>query len=174
MQLRVGKSTKSQIKHETKGAVCPDINQAVKRCPDDNQRRCTSCHCVASNYLTISDSWTLRGKVDESSTSAAAPLPDASRLCVWTVWFFWCAVTQWSLLRMRTDTVAQPGTIDKGYFYCAVWLEGKDNDYNTCIILKGFSCCLLPCMHIGSEAVVGQSNFDQLFKKTFALQWPIS
>lgn len=45
------------------------------------------------------------------------------------------------LFRMGTDTVEWPGTIDKGYFYGAVWLEGKDNDYNTCIIRKGF---LLP------------------------------
>lgn len=29
------------------------------------------------------------------------------------------------LFRMGTDTVEWPGTIDKGYFYCAVWLKGK-------------------------------------------------
>lgn len=50
------------------------------------------------------------------------------------------------LFRMGTDTVDWPGTIDKGYFYSEVWLEGKYNDYYTCIILKGF---LLPsALHI--------------------------
>lgn len=158
MQSKVGKSTKSQIKLGTKGAVCPDINQVVKGCPDNNQERRTSCQCVVSNYLTMSDSWTLRGKVDESSTSAAAPLPGASGLCVWTVWFFWCAAAQWSLLRMRTDTVARPGTIDKGYFYRVVWLEGKDNDYHTYFSKKGLSCSPLPCTCSGLEAVVTLSN----------------
>lgn len=67
---------------ETKAAVQPGINQAVKGCPDNNQRRRTSCQCVVSNYLTNSDSWTLRGKVDESSTSAATPLPRAFGLSV--------------------------------------------------------------------------------------------
>lgn len=66
----------------TKGAAWPDINQAVKGCPDNNQRRHTSRQCVVSNYLTNSDSWALRGKVDESSTSAAAPLPGAFGLSV--------------------------------------------------------------------------------------------
>lgn len=91
-----------------------------------------------------------------SSTSTAALLPSASGLWVWAVWFFfffgwWKAATQWSLLRMRTDTVARPGTIDKGYFYSVVWLEGRDNDYNTCIILKGFSCCPLPWIYRASQ-----------------------
>lgn len=134
-------------------------------CPDNNQSRHTSRQCVVFNYLTISDSWTLRGKVDESSTSRAAPLPDASGLFVWTVWVFWCAATQWSLRSMRTDTVAWPGTIDRGYFYRAVWLEGRDNDCNTCIILNDFSCCPLPHKCRGSEAGLRLSSFSQLFKK---------
>lgn len=48
------------------------------------------------------------------------------------------------LFRMGTDTVDWPGTIDKGYFYSEVWLEGKYNDYYTCIILKGFFVALCP------------------------------
>lgn len=74
---------------------------------------------------------------------AAALLPDASGLCIRTVGFFLSGrLLSDYLFRMGTDTVEWPGTIDKSYFYCAAWLEGKDNDYNM-YYSKWFF--LLPC-----------------------------
>lgn len=87
------------------------------------------------------------------------------------VWRLWARRLNSMIFMVRcssviiTDTVAWPGTIDRGYFYCAAWLEGLDNDYNTCIILKGFSCCPLPCTRSGSEAAVRLSNFPSYSKK---------
>jgi len=119
---------KSQIEQEIKAEVCTVINRAVKGCPDNNQGWCTSCRCVLSNYLTVTDSRTLRGKVDDSSSSAATLLPNACGLFVRTVWCFYFGTVQWSLFRKRIDIVTQPGTIDKGYGCSAVWLEGRYND----------------------------------------------
>lgn len=88
--------------------------------------------CVLSNYFTISDCGTLRGKVDESGAGAAAPLPGASGLGDRTAWFFYLFIyfvgtlkLSDHLFRTGADTVEQLGTIDEGYFYCAVWLKGK-------------------------------------------------
>lgn len=56
------------------------------------------------------------------------------------IFFFACALKLSDhLFRTGADAVEQPGTIDKGYFYCAVWLKGKKiMIMNTCIILKGY------------------------------------
>lgn len=66
-----------------------------------------------------------------------------------------------------SDSVARLGTIDMGYFYSAVWLEGKDNDYNTCIILKRLF--LLPSA-LHTERVRGCPIYPN-YKDTFALQY---
>lgn len=75
---------------------------------------------------------------------------------------------------MGTDTVAV-GLLTGVIFTQQLELEAKDNDYNACIILKGFSLPgPLACMRSGSEVVVEAVQFPQLPRDTFTLLQSIS
>lgn len=114
--------------------------------------------CVLSNYFTISDWGTLRGKVDESGAGAAAPLPGASGLCDRTVWFFFFFSARWSsvIICLEREQIlwSSWGLLTRVIFTVQFGSRGKDNDYEHMYYSKRlFTCCPLPHIYSGSEAV---------------------
>lgn len=114
--------------------------------------------CVLSNYFTISDCGTLRGKVDESGAGAAVPLPGAFGLGDRTVWFLFFFSACWSsvIICLEREQILWSGwgLLTRVIFTVQFGSRGKDNDYEHMYYSKRlFTCCPLPHIYSGSEAV---------------------